>query len=191
MQIGYARTSTVDQRYGLEDQKTRLAEAGCGKIYHEHGSGADDKRPQLEEALAYAREGDTIVVVKLDRLGRSIRHLIDVVAKLQDRGIGFRSLGEGVDTTTPTGRFTLNIFAALAEFERDLMLERQRVGIEAAREEGKHLGRKPTVMMRADDIRRMRAEGMGPTDIARKIGCSRSSVYRALKAASSAECPSA
>ncbi len=131
MEIGYARVSTGEQTLDL--QHDALTKAGCGKIYQETASGAKADRPVLDEVLSYLRGGDTLVVWRLDRLGRSLEHLIDVVAALAERGIGFRSLTEQIDTTTSGGKLVFHVFGALAEFERDLIRERTHAGLAAAR----------------------------------------------------------
>lgn len=140
MNIGYARVSTEEQNLDL--QRQALEAAGCEKIYEDHGiSGAAIERPGLANALAAAESGDVLVVWKLDRLGRSLPHLVEVINGLRDAGIGFRSLQEQIDTTSAGGRFYLHILAALAEFERELISERTKAGMAAARRRGKHIGR--------------------------------------------------
>ncbi len=141
--IGYARVSTTEQNPTL--QLDALQAAGCERVFTEEASGAVAERPELARALDHLRPGDTLVVWKLDRLGRSLRHLIDTVRGLEDRGGGFRSLQEQVDTTTPGGRLVFHVFGALAEFERDLIRERTHAGLAAARARGRRGGR-PTVM---------------------------------------------
>jgi DNA invertase Pin-like site-specific DNA recombinase len=141
--IGYARVSRNEQH--LELQLDRLREKGCPQIFTDKITGATFERKELEEALAYLREGDTLVVWKLDRLGRSLRHLIDTVTKLQERNIGFISLTESIDTTTPGGVLIFHIMGALAQFERDLIRERTNAGLEAARARGRKGGRPATL----------------------------------------------
>ena len=143
MLIGFARVSTDDQT--LDPQRAALAKAGCEKVYEETASGAKADRPVLAEALQYIRKGDTLVVWRLDRLGRSLRHLIEVVGDLQARGIGFKAVTEQIDTTTPGGKLVFHVFGALAEFERDLIRERTRAGLKAAEMRGRKGGRKPSV----------------------------------------------
>src|SRR5512142_2032540 len=138
MLIGYARVSTMDQTLAL--QRDALTQAGCERIFTDTASGSRTDRPGLEEALAFARTGDTLVVWRLDRLGRSLRHLIDTVAVLQDRGIGLKSLQEQIDTTTSGGKLVFHVFGALAEFERDLIRERTQAGLLAARARGDRAG---------------------------------------------------
>src|SRR3954452_21699633 len=135
MLVGYARVSTQDQILAL--QQDALDKAGCERIFTDTASGAKAERKGLDEALAYVRAGDTLVVWKLDRLGRSIRHLIDVIKALQERGIGFVSLTEQIDSTTSGGKLVFHVFAALAEFERDIIRERTQAGLSAARARGR------------------------------------------------------
>jgi len=141
MKVGYARVSTADQHLRL--QEDALKSAGCKEIFHDIASGAKTMRPGLEDALAYLREGDTIVVWKLDRLGRSIQHLIQTVKDLNDKNIGLQSLRENIDTATSGGKLIFHIFSALAEFEKDLISERTKAGLKAARVRGKMGGRPP------------------------------------------------
>jgi DNA invertase Pin-like site-specific DNA recombinase len=139
MKIGYARVSTADQH--LRMQEDALKSAGCEEIYSDVISGVKSQRPGLDKALSYAREGDTIVVWKLDRLGRSIQHLIQTITSLIEKKIGFKSLQENIDTSTSGGKLIFHIFSALAEFERDLIQERTQAGLKAARVRGKMGGR--------------------------------------------------
>jgi DNA invertase Pin-like site-specific DNA recombinase len=180
--IGYARTSTTDQQAGLEAQLRDLKSACCRKVFSEQVS-AVGERTQLEAALDYAREGDTLVVTKLDRLARSARHLSELVDKLERKRVTLRILnfgGDAVDTRGATGRLMLNMFAAMAQFEREMMLERQREGIAKAKAEGKYKGRKPTARAKADDAIRLFKDGKKVAHIARELGIGRGSVYRAL-----------
>ncbi|HMJ44880.1 MAG TPA: recombinase family protein [Pseudolabrys sp.] len=183
--IGYARTSTTDQQAGLEAQLRDLKEAGCRKVFSEQAS-AVGVRPQLDAVLDYCREGDTICVTKLDRLARSARHLSELVDRLEAKGVTLRIMnfgGDAVDTRGATGRLMLNMFAAMAQFEREMMLERQREGIEKAKSEGKYKGRKPTARPKADDAVKLFNEGKRVAHIAKELGIGRGSVYRALGAA--------
>lgn len=182
MLIGYARTSTVEQIAGLEVQLEDLAKAGCEKVYQERISSVAP-RAQLEAALDFCREGDTLVVTKLDRLARSNNHLWEIVRTLDAKGVGLRVLnlgGDVVDTKGATGRLILNIFSSFAQFEREMMLERQRDGIAKAKEKGLYKGRRPTAALKADDARKLHAEGKNPSEIAKALGIGRGSVYRAL-----------
>lgn len=184
MLIGYARTSTSDQKAGLDAQLKALQKAGAEKTFSEQVSSVAE-RTKLAAAIEFAREGDTLIVSKLDRLARSVRDLGEIVAGLERKGVALRILdfgGDAVDTRSATGRFLLTVFGAVAEMERALMLERQREGIARAKAEGKYKGRAPTAMAKADDVKRLAKEGVRPAEIARKIGISRASVYRVLSA---------
>jgi DNA invertase Pin-like site-specific DNA recombinase len=139
MLIGYARVSTQDQN--LELQLDALRAAGCGMVYQDKASGAKTDRPGLDEAFSHLRAGDTLVVWRLDRLGRTLRHLIETVTDLEEKGIGFRSLQESIDTTTSSGKLIFHVFSALAEFERNLTRERTQAGLTAARARGRKGGR--------------------------------------------------
>src|SRR5512144_1232581 len=139
MLVGYARVSTLDQTLAL--QQDALTKAGCTRTFTDTASGSQTERKGLEEALGYVRKGDTLVVWRLDRLGRSLRHLIDTIGALQERGIGFKSLQEQIQTTTSGGRLIFHVFGALAEFERDLIRERTQAGLDAARARGRVSGR--------------------------------------------------
>lgn len=180
--IGYARVSTADQN--PEAQIDALRQAGCARVFTDHASGAQASRPQLDAALDYLREGDTLTVWRLDRLGRSLPHLIEVVQALGDRGVEFRSLSEAIDTTTPTGRLLFHVAGAFAQFERDLIRERTNAGLVAARARGRQGGR-PTVMtpQRVATAQQMRAAGKSIEQIANVFGVGRSSVSRALRRA--------
>ena len=183
--IGYARTSTTDQQAGLDAQLRDLKAAGCRKVFSEQAS-AVGARLHLDAALDYCREGDTLVVTKLDRLARSARHLSELVDKLERKSVTLRILnfgGDAVDTRGATGRLMLNMFAAMAQFEREMMLERQREGIAKAKAEGKYKGRKPTARLKAEDAVRLYRGGKRVAHIAKELGIGRGSVYRALEAA--------
>ena len=180
MNIGYARVSTGEQTLDL--QLDALAAAGCDKLFTETAGGALVERASLTEALAYARPGDTLVVWRLDRLGRSLRHLIETVAELQGRGVGFRSLTEQIDTTTPGGKLVFHVFGALAEFERDLIRERTQAGLAAARARGRKGGRPRKLTPKTIALTRtLYADGR--TDVATicaTLGISRATLYRYL-----------
>jgi len=177
--VGYARVSTGDQDAAL--QHDALTEAGCARIYTDAASGALADRPQLAAALDHLHPGDTLVVWRLDRLGRSLRHLIETIEALHDRGIGFRSLRESIDTTTPGGRLVFHVFGALAEFERELIRERTLAGLAAARARGR-VGGRPLAMTPAKlrQAKAMRAEGRSVSEIAEVIGVGRATIYRHL-----------
>jgi DNA invertase Pin-like site-specific DNA recombinase len=179
MQIGYARTSTLEQVAGFEAQKRDLEAAGCSKVFAEQVSSVA-QREQLEAAIDYLRDGDSLVVTKLDRLARSMRDLLDIVARIEAKGAGLRILAMNLDTTTATGKLMLNVLGSVAEFERAMMLERQREGIAKAKAEGKFKGRKPTARAKAGEVEAMLAAGESPTVVAKKLGIGRSSVYRAM-----------
>ena len=179
MLIGYARTSTIDQEAGFEAQLRDLGAAGCEKMFAEKVS-AVAPREQLGLALDYSRSGDVLVVTRLDRLARSVADLCKILGQLQDRGASLRVLNIDLDTSTPTGKLILNVLGSIAQFERELTLERQREGIAKAKAEGKYKGRKPTARAKADKVRELRQAGVGASEIARQVGVSRASVYRAL-----------
>jgi DNA invertase Pin-like site-specific DNA recombinase len=179
MLVGYARTSTVEQAAGFEAQLRELKAAGVGKLFKEQVS-AVAHRKVLEQALDFVREGDVFVVTKLDRLARSLRHLIEVADLLKRKGVELRILGMGVDTATPHGQLVLNVFGAVAQFERELMLERQREGVAKAKAAGKYKGRQPTARAKSADIVRMAKDGVKRPDIAKRLGVSVRSVYRIL-----------
>ncbi|TKA95757.1 recombinase family protein [Cereibacter changlensis] len=184
MLIGYARTSTLDQKAGLEAQERDLAALGCGRVFVEQVSSVDvAKREKLAEALAFARQGDTLVVTKLDRLARSVAHLVEILAQLEAKGVSLRILAMGIDTSTPTGKLMLTILGGVAEFEREIMLERQREGIAKAKAEGKYKGRAPTARAKADEVLTLHQQGIGGTEIAKRLGIGRASVYRIIDAA--------
>lgn len=184
MLLGYARTSTTEQEAGLEAQRRDLQQAGCEKVFAEHVSSVGD-RVELVRAMEFAREGDTLVVTKIDRLARSTINLWDIVRHLDGKGIGLRVLnlgGEVVDTKSATGRLILTIFAGFAQFEREMMLERQREGIAKAKAEGKYKGRKPSASLKAEEARQLVKGGLTVTEVAKRLGIGRGSVYRALGA---------
>ncbi|HEV8502943.1 MAG TPA: recombinase family protein [Casimicrobiaceae bacterium] len=181
--VGYARTSTAEQHAGLEAQKRDLAAAGCARVFAEQVSSVAS-RAQLTAALDYVRDGDVLVVTKPDRLARSTRELLEIVDDLTGRGVGVLILsmgGDRLDTRSPTSKLMLTILAGVATWEREIMLERQREGIARAQAEGKYRGRVPTAQRQGDQVRQLRAEGVGPAEIARRLGIGRSSVYRALE----------
>ncbi|RVP06945.1 recombinase family protein [Sinorhizobium meliloti] len=181
--IGYARVSTRDQTVAAQLDALRKVE--CARIFEETASGANRDRPQLAAALDYMREGDTLVVWKLDRLARSLKQLIETVETLEDRGIGFRSLTEAIDTTMASGRLVFQIFGALAEFERGVIRERTRAGLDAARSRGRKGGRPPK--LKPADLKAAKALLADPEinveDVARRLGVSPATLYRHIPAA--------
>jgi DNA invertase Pin-like site-specific DNA recombinase len=179
--LGYARVSTADQQPQL--QVDALHDAGCYRVFTESASGARTDRPIVAQVLDQLRPGDTLVVWKLDRLGRSLCHLVDVVTGLAERGVGFRSLQEAIDTTTPGGKLVFHVFAALAEFERDLIRERTAAGLAAARARGRHGGRPPVLDPgRVELARELYASRRYTTaEIARRLKVGRSTLYRYLE----------
>lgn len=180
MQIGYARTSTVEQAASFEAQRRDLLAAGCDKVFEEQVSATARLRPQLEQALDYLRDGDVLVVSRLDRLARSMAHLCQITEALSAKKASLRTLDGSIDTGSANGRFTLNLFGAVAQFEKELMLERQKEGIAAAKAKGRYKGRKPTAMAKADEVRQLASEGVARTEIAKRLGIGRTSVYRCL-----------
>ncbi len=187
--IGYARTSTLDQTYGLEAQLRELEAAGCMKVFKEQVSSVDKSgRPELLRAIEYAREGDVFVVTKLDRLARSMADLMRLKGTLEAKGVTLKILNLAIDTSTPTGKLMMNMLGSIAEFEREIMLERQREGIAKAKEDGKYKGRAPTALRQADEVKRLKAGGLTADQIVAEMTgnggkISRSSVFRILKEA--------
>jgi DNA invertase Pin-like site-specific DNA recombinase len=179
MKVGYARTSTLEQQAGLDAQFRDLKAAGCEKIFSEQVS-ALDKRQQLEAAVDFIREGDVLVVTKLCRLARSTHHLLEIADCVKAKQADLCVLNLG-DTSTATGRLIFTVIGGIACFERELMLERQREGISKAKAEGKYKGRKPTARARAAEVNALKADGVRPVDIARRLGIGRASVYRVLE----------
>ncbi len=178
--VGYARVSTQDQNLSL--QLDALAAARCGKVFEDHASGARADRAGLQAALDYVRDGEVLVVWKLDRLGRSLPHLIETVTALSQRGVGFRSLTEAIDTTTPGGRLIFHILGALGQCERDLIQERTRAGLAAAAARGRTGGRKPAVT--EDKLRRARehiAKGLTVREAATRVKVGKTALYQALR----------
>ena len=180
--IGYARVSTADQDTAL--QRDALLKAGADRVFEDVASGAKAERPGLAAALAYLREGDTLAVWKLDRLGRSLPHLVQTVAELAARGIGFRSLTESIDTTTPNGRLVFHLFAALADFERDLIRERTRAGLAVAKARGRNGGRRPVItpekLAKAREL--IDAKGLTVREAAGRVKVGKTALYEALAA---------
>ena len=177
--IGYARVSTSGQ--SLEVQLDQLQAAGCKRLYQEKVSGADSTRSELATMLDYVRENDVVVVCKLDRLARSTKHLLEIVEVLEGKGVALRILNINLDTGTPTGKMMLTMLAAIGQFEREMMLERQRDGIAKAKEEGKYKGRKATARAKSGEVARLLAEGKTKEAIAAELGIGVASVYRISK----------
>jgi DNA invertase Pin-like site-specific DNA recombinase len=178
MKIGYARISTKDQKLDLQTDALKLT--GCEKIFTDVASGAKSIRPGLDEALDFARKKDVIVVWKLDRLGRSLKHLIQTVNELSEREVGFESIEEKLDTTTASGKLLFHIFGALAEFERELIRERTNAGLKAARARGRNGGR-PKSLCEADEkmVKKLMDDKTIPImDICNQFGISRSTLYK-------------
>lgn len=175
--IGYARVSTQDQN--LELQRAQLTEAGCERIYTDELSGTRTDRPGLTEALDYARPGDTLVIWKLDRLGRSMPHLVEIAQDLEQREIHLRSITDQIDTSTAAGRFFFHVMAALASMERDLIVERTNAGLEAARDRGRVGGRRRKMTeTKIESAQTLLAQGQSPADVAASLGISRATLYR-------------
>lgn len=180
MKIGYARVSTVDQN--ANSQRDALRAAGCEKVVTEKVSGVSAKRPKLEKLLRSLDAGDVLTVWRLDRLGRSLPHLIEVVHDLEEKGANFQSLTEGIDTTTAQGRLTFHLMGALAEFERSLIVERTQAGLKAARKRGVRVGRPPALTAaQIKHARKLIESGERPSAVAGSLGVDRSTLYRALK----------
>ena len=185
MLIGYARVSTQDQNLDL--QIDALTNAGCKKIFHEKTSGSRAERPEFSKALEVLREGDTLVVWKLDRLGRSVKNLVDLVGELHKHGIQFKSLTDAIDTGIPSGHFFFHVMASLAQMERELTIERTRAGLEIARELGRKGGRKRRMTdSKIESAKRLLANGMPPRDVALNLSVSIPTLYRWIPAAASA-----
>src|ERR1700751_841981 len=180
LKVGYGRTSTFEQQAGLEAQLSGLQAVGCQKVFSEQVSSVG-KRPQLEAGLDFVREGDTLVITKLDRLAPSTQNLLGIADLVQREGGGLHRLNLTIETSSATGKLLLTMIAAVATFEREMMLERQREGIAKAKAEGKYRGRKPTARARAAEIAALKADGVRPVDIARRLGIGRASVYRILE----------
>lgn len=185
MFLGYARVSTLEQNPAL--QLEALKAAGCERIFTDEGvSGGAIKRPALDKALAALKPGDVLVVWKLDRLGRSLSHLIQLTKHLGDNGVGFRSLSESIDATSAPGRLLFHIMGALAEFERSLITERTRAGIASAKQRGERVGRKPKLSPdQIDHAKKLIDAGESPRHVAKSMGVSTATLYRKIPAAAS------
>src|SRR5437764_451842 len=181
MNIGYARVSTQDQTLNL--QKDALEKLGCNKIFTDTASGAKAERIGLEEALNYVREGDTLVVWRLDRLGRSLKHLIETITELNNRKIGFKSIQESIDTTTSGGKLVFHIFGVLAEFERDIIRERTQAGLQAARARGRKGGRPKSLTGKETAMAQALYNDKNNTvdEICKTLNISRATLYRYIQ----------
>ena len=182
MLIGYARTSTVDQQAGFDAQLLELNAYGCERLYQEQVS-AVATRTQLEAAIDMLRDGDKLIVTKLDRLARSIMHMGDILQQIEGKGAGLviLSLGsETIDTSTATGKLILNMMVSVAQFEREMMKERQVEGIKRAKAEGKYKGRVPTAMRQADKVKALVEAGVQRVQVQEQLGISKASYYRCL-----------
>ena len=184
MKIGYARVSTSEQN--LTSQIDLLKEAGCTKIFKDTVSGATSQRPGLDELLNHLRQNDTVVIYKLDRLGRSLKHLVELVNTFQNQGVGLISLNDPVDTSTPQGRLCFSLFAALAEFERDIIKERTNIGLEAARKRGRHGGRPKGLPAKAIPIAcaaetLYKEKILSVDEIAKQLNISKTTLYNYLR----------
>ena len=177
MKIGYARTSTVEQNYSLEHQIERLESVGCDKIFSEKVSSVQS-RPEFNRCIEFAREGDVVVITKLDRFARSITDLWKHITTLEEKGADLHILDLNLDTSTPTGRLQITLLGGIAQWEREMMLERQAIGIAKAKEDGKYKGRAPTARKLSKRIRELHLEGMKPSAIAKELNIGVASVYR-------------
>lgn len=179
--IGYARVSTRDQNLDL--QIAALNAIGCERIYKEAMSGTKRNRPELNRALEHLRVGDTLVVYKLDRLGRSVKDLVELVGDLEKRGVHFQSTTDSIDTSTPAGRFFFHVMASLAQMERELLVERTNAGLEAARAQGRVGGRKRAMTdSKLEAAKKLLASGATPRDVAANLGVSLPTLYRWIPA---------
>ena len=180
MNVGYARTSSADQIAGFEAQVRELKAAGCEKIFQEQVSSIA-KREQFQAAIEFAREGDILVVTKIDRLARSVSNLLEIIRILDRKKVGMRVLNLGMDTQTPTGKLMLTVLGGIAQFEREIMLERQREGVAKAKLAGKYKGRKPIASAIRNEAIRLVATGMSKASVAKQLKIGEATVYRLLK----------
>ena len=176
---GYGRVSTQDQH--LEAQLQQLQEAGCDRIYQEKESGVKRDRPELAKMLDFIRAGDTVIICKLDRLARSVKDLLEIVDLLERKEVALKVLNISLDTSTPTGRLMLSMLAAIGQFEREMMLERQYEGIRLAKDAGRYKGRKPTAQAKSDQVVTLAVQGVSKAKIAEKLSIGVTSVYRILQ----------
>ena len=181
MLIGYARTSTVDQVAGFDTQLAALHAEGCERVFKEQVSSVAERK-ELDEAISFARSGDVFLVTKLDRLARNTQHLLEIVERLEGKGVSLKVLNLGLDTSTPTGKLMLTMLGAVGQFEREIMLERQKEGVAKAKAEGKYKGRKPTAQAKKAEVLALVAQGFTKDAVADKLGIGVASVYRMLKA---------
>lgn len=181
MLIGYARTSTVEQVAGFDAQVSALMNEGCERVFKEQVSSVAERK-ELEDAIGFARSGDVFVVTKLDRLARNTQHLLEIVQRLETKGVSLKVLNLGLDTSTPTGKLMLTMLGAVGQFEREIMLERQKEGVAKAKAEGKYKGRKPTAQAKKEEVLALVAQGLTKDAVADKLGIGVASVYRMLKA---------
>jgi DNA invertase Pin-like site-specific DNA recombinase len=183
VRIGYARVSTEDQ--SLDLQLDALRQAGCERVFTDKASAVKTHRPGLSEARSHVRKGDVLVVWKLDRLGRSVKGLVDLVGELAEEGVQFRSLTNGIDTTTPHGRFFFHMMASLAQMERELIAERTKAGLDAARKRGRMVGRKRRMTPgKIESAQQLLGGGMAPREVAKNLGVSIPTLYRWVPASS-------
>ena len=186
MNVGYARTSTADQMAGFEAQLRELTAAGCEKIFQEQVSSIA-MRAQLEAAIEFVRVGDVLVITKIDRLARSVSDLLTIIQTLERKKVGVRILNLGMDTQTPTGKLMLTVLGGIAQFEREIMLERQQEGVAKAKAQGKYKGRRPISFDRQEEALRLATEGLSKANIARQLKMGEATIYRILKRKSSKE----
>jgi DNA invertase Pin-like site-specific DNA recombinase len=178
--LGYARSSTAHQKFGLEAQIEELRAAGCSRIFSETVSSIDSNRTQLQVALQFLRDGDRFVCTRPDRLARNTPELLRIVEELSQRGVVVQILSMNIDTSSATGKLFLTLMGGISSFERELMLERQISGIAAAKAAGKYKGRQPTAMAKTDQVIELHRQGNGAGAIAKQLGISRASTYRIL-----------
>lgn len=177
--FGYARVSTVEQN--IDTQLEQLNNAGCQRIFSEKVSGKDTNRPELQNLLSQLRKGDTLIVTKLDRIARNLKDLLILVEQLNEQGVTFKILNQKVDTSTPQGKMFLSMLGMFAEFERELLLERQREGIENAKKQGKYTGRKPVDPALKQQVIELYNNGVKPKSIIEQTGLGRSTVFKIIK----------
>lgn len=181
MNIGYARTSTTEQIAGLEAQMKELESSGCEKIFYEQISSSIIKRSELQSAIDFVREKDVLIITKIDRLARSVTDLLSIIQQLKKKKVEVRILNLGMDTQTPTGQLMLTVLAGVAQFEREIMLERQREGVAKAKSQGKYKGRKPISMDKQKEVKELIANGATKVSVAKKLKLGEATIYRILK----------